>query len=126
MAKHDKSVDWLKLADGIVTSAECQLYVDEPEFKGLLPDSVQVKTQERYVFAINPTVVHMLRRMIDGKHTNVSVVDVAGRRVVAPYPMKAEGNGVRIKAEQGVDYDIMIDGTDVVKIHSQGNDFYKP
>ncbi len=126
LAKHDKSVDWLKLADGIVTSAECQLYVDEPEFKGLLPDSVQVKTQERYVFAINPTVVHMLRRMIDGKHTNVSVVDVAGRRVVAPYPMKAEGNGVRIKAEQGVDYDIMIDGTDVVKIHSQGNDFYKP
>ena len=126
LAKHDSTVDWRKIADGIVTSAECQLYTDEPGFEGLLPDSVQVKTQARYVFAINPTVVHMLRRMLDGKRTNVSVADANGRRIVAPYPMKVEGNGVKISAEKGVEYEIMIDGVEIVKIKSEGEDFYKP
>lgn len=123
LAKHDKTVDWLKIADGIVSSAECQLYRDdEPAFKGLLPDSVKIDSQVRYPAAINPTVVHMLRRMIDGRPTNVSVADVAGRRVVSPYPVEVNGNQATITAKAGVQYDVMIDGKEIRTIESKGKD----
>ena len=120
-AKYDKTLDWGKIGEGIVASAECQLYDDE-DFIGLLPDSFQLETQEKYIYNINPTVVSMLRRMIDGKPTNVSVVDCAGRRVVSPFPARVEGNTVKISANKGVKYQVMIDGQEVKSIESQGED----
>ncbi len=124
LSKYDSTLDWAKIGEGIVASAECQLY-DEEEFVGLLPDSFQMETQVKYPYNINPSVVSMLRRMIDGKPTNVSVVDVAERRVVSPYPARVEGNVVKISAEKGVAYQIMIDGKDVKTIKSVGEDEIK-
>lgn len=121
LAPYDKTLDWRKIADGIVTSAECQLCLRE-DLIGLLPDSVDVKTQERFPYYINPCVVYMLRRILDGKHTNVAIVDVDGKRVVSPFPATVDGNVVRISAREGMTYQIMIDGEELREIHSQGID----
>ena len=121
LAPHDKTLDWRKLAEGIVISAEEQVYPDGP-FVGLLPDSFNLTAQLRVPYNINPCVVHMLRRMLDGRPTNVSVVDVAGRRVVSPYPARAEGSTLKIDAVAGTTYQIVVDGKEIREIKSQGAD----
>ncbi|MBQ5790447.1 MAG: hypothetical protein IIW01_09170, partial [Thermoguttaceae bacterium] len=73
-------------------------------------------------YNINPCVVHMTRRMLDGRPTNVSIVDVAGRRVVSPFPARAEGSTLKIDAVAGTTYQIVIDGKEIREIKSQGAD----
>lgn len=119
--KYDKTLDWRKIAEGIVASAECQLCVRE-DLIGLLPDSFQIDTQERYPCYINPCVVYMLRRILDGEHTNMSVVDVKGVRLASPFPAKVEGDVVKISAPKGVSYQIMINGEEIRTVESQGED----
>lgn len=121
LAPYDKTLDWRKLAEGIVISAEEQIYPDGP-FVGLLPDSFNLAAQLRVPYNINPCVVHMLRRMLDGRPTNVSVVDVAGRRVVSPFPARAEGSTLKIDAVAGTTYQIVVDGKEIREITSQGVD----
>ena len=121
LAPRDKTLDWRKLAEGIVISAEEQVYPDGP-FVGLLPDSFNLAAQLRNPYNINPCVVHMLRRLLDGRPTNVSVVDVAGRRVVSPFPARAEGSTLKIDAVAGTTYQIVIDGKEIREIKSQGAD----
>ena len=121
LAKHDDTLDWRKIAEGIVASAECQLCVKE-DLIGLLPDSVKTDTQERYPYYINSCVVFALRRMLEGEHTNLSVVDLAGKRVAAPFPARVEDGAVKISAPKGLVYQIMIDGEEIRTIESQGED----
>ncbi len=121
LAPRDQTLDWRKLAEGIVISAEEQVYPDGP-FVGLLPDSFNLTSQIRNPYNINPCVVHMLRRMLDGRPTNVSVVDVAGRRVVSPYPARAEGSTLKIDAVAGTTYRLVVDGKEIREIRSQGAD----
>ncbi|MBQ9800606.1 MAG: hypothetical protein IJO40_11825 [Thermoguttaceae bacterium] len=121
LAPHDSTLDWRKLAEGIVISAEEQVYPDGP-FVGLLPDSFNLAAQLRVPYNINPCVVHMLRRLLDGRPTNVSVVDVAGRRVVSPFPARAEGSTLKIDAPAGTTYQIVVDGKEIREMKSQGAD----
>ncbi len=120
LSKHDDTLDWGKIAEGIVASAECQLA--DNEFIGLLPDSFQLATQEKYPSYINPSAVWLLRRMIDGEPTNVSVVDCNGRRVVSPFQASVEGNKVKIAGVKGMTYQVLIDGVEIKTIESQGED----
>ena len=124
LAKHDDTLDWKKIAEGIVGSAECQLCV-EGDLVGLLPDWIQLETQERVGPFTNPCAVYMLRKMIEGEPTNLSVVDVDGKRVAAPFPMILEDDGVKIFAQKGLVYQIMIDGEEIREIESQGEDFIR-
>lgn len=121
LSKHDKTLDWRKIAEGIVASAECQLCVSD-DLIGLLPDSFEVETQEPFPYYINPCVVYMLRRELDGDHTNLSIVDVDGKRVASPFPARVEDGVVKITAKKGLDYQIMIDGEEVRTIQSEGED----
>ena len=121
LAKHDDALDWRKIAEGIVVSAECQLCV-EGELVGLLPDWIQLETQDRRGPFTNPCAVHMLRRMLDGEPTNLSVVDLDGKRVAAPFPTRVEDGAVKISAKKGLVYQIMIDGEEIRTIESQGED----
>ena len=119
-AKYNKMLDWRMIGEGIVASAECLLCDDD--FIGLMPDSFQIETQAQCLFNINLTVVSLLRRMIDGKPTNASVVDCAGRRVVSSFPARVEENAVIISAKKGVNYQAIVDGQEVKSIESQVED----
>ena len=67
----------------------------------------------------------MLRSALEGKQTSLSVVDIDGKRVAAPFPMKIENGGVKIFAKKGLVYQIMIDGEEIRTIESQGEDFVR-
>jgi len=121
LAKHDNTLDWRKIAEGIVAGAECQLCV-EGDLVGLLPDWIQIETQERVGPFTNPCAVYMLRRTLEGEPTNLSVVDIDGKRVAAPFPARVEDGVVKISAKKGLVYQIMIDGEEVRTIESQGED----
>ena len=122
LAKHDNTLDWRKIGVGIVASAECQLVENEPGMNGLLPDSFQIKTQKKYLCNINPTAVSMMRRVIDGNPTCGSVVDCGEYRVLSPFPARVENNVVKINAEKGLEYQVLINGKEVRTIKSQGED----
>ncbi len=64
----------------------------------------------------------MLRRTLEGEPTNLSVVDLDGKRVAAPFPARVEDGAVKISAKKGLVYQIMIDGEEVRTIESQGED----
>ncbi len=121
LAEIDDSVDWRKIAEGIVVCAERQVYPDG-KYAGLLPDYFDVPSQCRNALNINPCDLNMLRRLIDGRHTNVAVVDVGDKRVVSPYPTKRVGNDLVIEGRAGTQYQLLINGSDVVSIRSQGVD----
>ena len=121
LARYDDTLDWRRVAEGIVSSAERQEYPDGP-FVGTLPDSYNIAAQQRNPLNINPCVVHMLRRKLEGKFTNVSAVEAAGKRAVVPFPARAVGNALHIDGVKGITYQILIDGTELRTVESQGLD----
>lgn len=64
LARCDSTLDWLKIADGIVTCAEQMEYPDG-KYIGLLPDSFSIDRQTRNPVNINPCAVHILRKKLN-------------------------------------------------------------
>ena len=65
LTAHDSSVDWKRLATGILRSAEQMQYTDGPSV-GLLPDSWVLRHQQALPFDINPsTLVWLSMRLSD-------------------------------------------------------------
>ena len=125
LSRYDSTLDWHKIGEGIIASAECQLCLEDEKI-GLLPDSFQLDTQERFPYWINPTAVHLLRRMADGRHTSLCVVDANGCRIASPYPAVVDGNKVKITAPKGARYQLLIDGSELREIVSNGEDVVTP
>lgn len=124
LAKYDATLDWARIADGIVSCAECQLHDGEIDagFNGLLPDSVDVATQRAYACYFPPTSTWVLRNMLSGREADVSVADVNGLRIAAPFPCHAEGNELVVEGKAGVGYQIVLGGEEIREIESQGVD----
>ncbi|MDR2441442.1 MAG: hypothetical protein LBE12_18940 [Planctomycetaceae bacterium] len=70
LARHDKTLNWKKIAEGILIVAEQMQYPDGQSI-GLLPDSFNLKYQQRNIADINPIVLVMQRRLLQGQHTVV-------------------------------------------------------
>lgn len=122
LAPYEDSLDWKKIAEGMIISGEIQQYPDGPCI-GLLPDSVEVKTQTRYPYDINPTALHYLRRLIEGKATAVNpVFDKKGRHVLSPFKAEIVGDEVVIQGKAGTQYEIIVNGSQIHKIDSKGVD----
>ena len=120
LAPYDSTLDWKKIAEGVLISGEQQQYPDGP-FVGCLPDSIALRTQERRPWNINPCSLVSLRMMIEGKEPALSVVRGGGHVVVSPYPVRLEASKAIITAKAGVKYQIAIDGN-VREIESKGTD----
>ncbi len=128
LSKHDTIVDWKKIAEGILVTGEQMQYPDGPSI-GLLPDSFKLAIQKRVPADINPTVLVMQRRLLDGKLESLAVVVSPDKkfRVVSPYPTKlettADGKPVAvIDAPSGTTYQVLVNGTEVRTIESKGTD----
>lgn len=126
LAPHDSTLDWKRVAEGILISGEQQQYPDGP-FIGCLPDSIALRTQERRPWNINPCALVSLRMLIEGQEPALSVarggVDADGNRrvIVSPFPVRIEANKAIIAAKAGVKYQIAIDGV-VREVESKGTD----
>ncbi len=120
LAPHDASLDWNHLAHGILLSAEQQQFPDGP-WVGLLPDSVELRSQERRPWRINPCAVVSLRLVLDGEVDFLTVAADGGHRVAAPFPVTLRAGQARIRARKGLTYQVLVDGKPV-QIVSQGED----
>lgn len=109
LAQYDDALDWRKIADGIVTSAERQEY-PTGKFAGLLPDSFNIQAQQRNPLNINPCALHKVRWELDGRHVDVYVKDVDGKRIVSPVPILIDENGKPYYEPQDFEFEILIDG----------------
>jgi len=58
VARHDPKGPWIRLADGIAKAGIQQMHrADEPEFQGCLPDSYDLRAQQRNPVPINPATL---------------------------------------------------------------------
>jgi hypothetical protein len=121
LAPYDKTLDWPQLAEGILICGEQMQYPDGPS-KGCLPDVFQLPTQRRLPADINPGALVSLRLRIAGLPDDLSVGFDEKHRVVSPYPVTLEGGVARISARKGLRYQVLIDGTRIVDVESQGED----
>ncbi len=121
LAPHDRSLDWRRLAQGILIAGE-QMQQPGGPLIGCLPDSFELATQARRGPFINPCALVSLRLALDGRLAGLAVADSAGHRVVAPYAVCLQDEQIHIRAPKGSRYQILIDGERVVSVISKGDD----
>jgi len=121
LAPYDDSLDWSHLARGILLSAEQQQYPDGPNM-GLLPDSFNLRHQRRQPADINPCALLSLRMVLDGQLDSLSVAIDGQRRIVAPFPVTIRNGKAHIQGIAGLDYQVIIDGSKIIDVKSQGED----
>lgn len=109
LAAHDHTLDWHHLAGGILLSAERQQYSEGTSI-GLLADSVTLHDQRLHPYDINPCTLVALRLRWEGQPSGLTSATLAGRRLVSPYPVKADAGQLLIQAPPGQDFQILIDG----------------
>jgi hypothetical protein len=120
LAPYDQTLDWKKLARGILIAAEQMQFPDGP-YAGLLPDSFELRGQERRPWRINPSAIESLRSVLEGRLDEFSVATAGGHRVAAPLPVSLHDGKARIQARAGLKYQILVDGR-IVEVASQGED----
>ena len=121
LAPHEKTLDWAKLARGILISAEQQQYPDG-KFVGCLPDSIDIAAQTRHPWNINPCAIVSLRLILDGRVDSLAVAADDRHRVAAPFPVTLKDGKAHIQAKPGLAYQILIDGSRIVDVESKGTD----
>jgi hypothetical protein len=121
LAPLDQTMDWKRIAAGILTTAE-QMQYPSGQFAGCEPDSFNLAHQGRNGPAINPCAIVSLRLALEGKLDSLAVATDGGHRVVAPFPVSIHDNQARIEARQGVSYEVVVDGARIVQVNSSGDD----
>lgn len=121
LAPHDTTLDWRHLARGILISAEQQQYPDGP-FIGCLPDVFELPSQSRRPANINPCALVSLRLVLDGQLDSLAVATDGKHRIAAPFPVEIRNGKARIQGKKGVAYQVLVDGTRILDVKSQGAD----
>lgn len=121
LAPHDKTLNWRRLAEGILISGEQQQYT-EGTSRGLLADSLILDSQKLLPYDINPCALVSLRLRLKGLPAGLETAANRVHRIVAPYPVSIENNTAAIHARKGVSYQVVIDGERIVELESQGVD----
>ena len=71
---------------------------------------------------INPGALVSLRLLVAGKLDGLAVAADEKHRVVAPFPVNLRDGAAHVDARAGVKYQVLIDGTRIVDVTSQGQD----
>lgn len=121
LAPYDDTLDWRKVAEGILICGEQMQYPDGPSV-GCLPDVFELSSQSRRPADINPGALVSLRLLIAGQLDSLAVAANDQHRVVAPFPVEIRDGAAHVSGQAGVKYQVLIDGTRVVDVTSQGRD----
>lgn len=121
LAPYEQTLDWAKLARGILISAEQQQYPDG-KFIGCLPDSITLATGDRHPWNINPCALVSLRLILDGRVDSLAVATDGKHRVAAPFHVLIEDGKAHIQGKAGLTYQILVDGTRILDVQSKGLD----
>lgn len=101
-------------------AAEQMQFPDGPN-AGLLPDSFELKEQERRPWLINPCALVSLQMALDGQVDSLVVVREGSHRIVAPFPVTLRDGKAVIHGKAGLTYQVILDGR-VIDVKSQGED----
>ena len=121
LAPHEKTLDWNRLAKGILLAGEQMQYPDGPKI-GCLPDVFDLPSQRRAGPSINPCAMVSLRLAVEGKLDSLAVAAAGGHRVCAPFPVTIRGGKAHIRGKAGETYQVILDGANVVTVQSKGTD----
>jgi hypothetical protein len=121
LADYDQTLDWRKVAEGILVCGEQMQYPDGRSV-GCLPDVFELKSQKRRPADINPGALVSLRLRVNGRLDALALAAAGEHRVIAPFPVTVENGRARIHARRGTHYQVVIDGTRIVDIESEGED----
>ncbi len=121
LAPHEPTFNWRQVAEGILICGEQMQYPNGPSL-GTLPDAFALGSQNRIPADINPGVLVDLRRRISGQQDALAVAHAGPHRVVSPFPVEIVDGRAEIRAPVGQRYQIVIDGSRIVDITSQGHD----
>jgi hypothetical protein len=121
LADHDATLDWSKVAEGILICGEQMQYPAGPSV-GCLPDVFELSRQRRRPADINPGALISLRLRVAGELDALAVARDDQHRIVAPFPVTLEQGQARIRARQGTRFQAIVDGTRIVDVVSQGVD----
>ncbi len=121
LADYDETLDWRKVAEGILVCGEQMQYPDGPS-EGCLPDVFRLSSQGRLPADINPSALVSLRLLIDGRLDALDRARDEHHIVVAPFPVTLRGGQAHVQARAGVKYQVLVDGKRIVDINSQGKD----
>lgn len=124
LAEHDHTLDWRRLAEGILRAAERMQWTDG-SFVGCLPDAFEILGQQRIEAAINPCALISLRRRLNGLPVDLCLAANESHRVVSPFPVVIEANKATISATAGISYQVLIDGDRIETVASKGLDSIK-
>jgi len=130
LAPYDQTLDWKKLAEGILISAEQQICPKEDgELAGLQPDVFHLDTQRRAPAYINPQAPITLRLALEEKPAALSVARLGNLHVAAPFPVTLQEKGGNVEAvveaKKGMNYAILVNGEQVIPVTSVGRDIIK-
>ena len=111
LAPYDETLDWRKIAEGILIAGE-QMQYESGSSIGLLPDAWTLRTQKPNPFDINPAVLERLRRRLNGELAALDIqISPDGKsRVVAPLPIRFDGNEPVVDTPEGFDLQILVNG----------------
>ncbi len=121
LAPHDRTLDWPRLAWGILLAAEQMQYPDG-EFAGCVPDSFSLADQRRHPWNINPCAIVSLRLALEGQFDGLAIAHAGSHRIVSPFPVKISGGKAHITAPTGIKYEVLVDGVRIIPITSRGTD----
>lgn len=124
LSKYDHSMDWNRIARGILNCAEQMQYPDG-EFVGTFPDSFNIDDQRRLPAYVNPCVIVALNERLEGRLDSVAVATNTNWRVAAPFPVSIEGDQAVVEAKAGTMYQVLVNGSRVVDVKSLGRDVIK-
>jgi len=121
LAPYDKTLDWHRLAEGILIAGEQMQYPDG-KLVGCLPDVFELAAQRRAGPSINPCALVSLRLLLDGEVDFLSVAADDTHRVAAPFPVTISDGKATVRAKEGVAYQVLVDGKRIVDVTSAGTD----
>jgi len=116
LSPYDQTVDWRKIARGILHHAESVQFANGP-YIGCLPDGFSLDTQQAVSWKVNPAVIASLRQLLDHSYHSYVVVHDRNIWVASPFPVKLTRDGVIVEGSpEGLNYQILINGSQVLDI----------
>ena len=108
--RHDPTMDWRKVALGILVSGEQQQYTNGPS-RGLLADSTILSDQSLHPYDITPCAIAQLRLKIMERPQGIYSSEKGGHRLISPYPIRSfDGGNWELDAPEGLKFQVLLDG----------------
>ncbi len=121
LAPHDTSVDWKKIATGILVAAEQMQYPDG-YYIGCLPDAFSLESQTRQLPTLNPCGLVSLRRAIEGKVDSLDVISNGPETLVSPFPLQPNKKGALVReVPAGFTFEVLFNGQRSQSIQGSGS-----